>query len=399
MDLSARPDAGSWAIGEAMPARVERPDSPDALAELVRDAGARGECVVPWGGGVALRRESPPPRYDLALDCTGLTRITHYEADDFTVTAEAGVSIDTLRATLAERGQELPLECAEGWGATLGGVLAANASGARRLRLGAPRDRILGARFVTGDGVLARTGGRVVKNVAGLAIHRLLCGSRGALATFVEASLKLLPMPPARAALVHDADATTLAESERWRGFPMREPAVLTVIGRGLLGTHPVLAGAAPFAVVTGFEEDAAWVDEQLAWTRARLGAPRLTLRDASVTTLWTQLADFEEMSGPRLTFTTSRLTPDAIAPLLAQPIGERLLFHAAAGRLHLWPPADDAPALIAALGPLGFALIGARGVAGPRASDATRTLRERVRAALDPGAVMALGEAWAGGG
>ena len=77
--------------------------------------------------------------------------------------------------------------------------------------LGAPRDRILGARFALGEGLLAKSGGRVVKNVAGYGIHRLLCGSRGALAVIVEATLKLQPAPAARAALVY------ACEPHRWR--------------------------------------------------------------------------------------------------------------------------------------------------------------------------------------
>ena len=116
------------------------------------------------------------------------------------------------------------------WGATLGGVLTANASGPRRRHFGGPRDRILGARFVTGDGVLARTGGRVVKNVAGHAVHRLLVGSHGALGVFVEASLKLPPQPPARLALVWGMDVVQLSDRTRWARWPRREPAVLTVL-------------------------------------------------------------------------------------------------------------------------------------------------------------------------
>src|SRR6185503_9728164 len=100
-----------------------------------------------------------------------------------------------LRAALAARGQELPLEGAREERATLGGVLAANAVGPRRRFFGSPRDRILGACYALGDGTLARAGGKVVKNVAGYGIHRLLCGSRGGLAVLLEASLKLLPAP------------------------------------------------------------------------------------------------------------------------------------------------------------------------------------------------------------
>lgn len=400
LDAARAVDAARFAIGEAAPRFAVRPESREEAAEVVRAAARDGLALVPWGGGIALRREAPPTRYDVALDLGGLARIVEYEPGDFTVTAECGIPIQDLRAALAARGQELPLEAAQAWGATLGGVLAANASGPRRLRFGAPRDRVLGARFVTGDGVLARTGGRVVKNVAGYGIHRLLCGSRGALAVLIEASLKLSPRPESRAALVHGLDASAISDAARWRAFPRREPALLTVLGRAVAAPNPVLAADAPFTVIAGFEDDAPHVEAQVAFVRAALGAPRLRVSDDSAASLWQMLADAEELPGARLTFTTAALTPDALAPLLAHPAAERLVFHAACGRLHVWPEPGGAADVVRMLAPHGFALIEARGVeAAPAAAPAPAVLalRGRVRAALDPSGVFANGARWVG--
>jgi glycolate oxidase FAD binding subunit len=326
-----------------------------------------------------------------------MKRVTIYDPEDFTVTAECGITLADLREVLAAKQQELPLEGAEAWGATLGGVLAANASGARRRAFGSPRDRILGARFVAGDGVIAKTGGRVVKNVAGHAVHRLLVGSRGALAVLTEASLKLLPQPPARVAMLWAADAGNLANGERWRDWPRREPAALTVLGRAVAALNPVLASDAAYTVVAGFEDHADWAEDCATFARDSLGTPRVKLRDASVPPLWQQLADAEEMPGVRLTFTTSANTPDAIACLQGRPVAERLIFHAACGRLHLWPAAEEATALVAELAGRGFALIEARGVVmtGNSGNPAIGLLRKRLRAALDPASVLALGSRW----
>jgi FAD/FMN-containing dehydrogenase len=392
-------DAARFAMSDAAPRLAWRPETATELADAVRQAAAGGLKLVPWGGGVTLAREPAPARYDVALDVTALKRVTIYDPEDFTVTAECGITVDDLRAVLAEKRQELPLEAAESWGATLGGVLASNASGPRRRAFGSPRDRILGARFVTGDGVLAKTGGRVVKNVAGHAVHRLLVGSRGALGVFVEASLKLLPQPIGRIAWAWAADAAALADANRWSAWPRREPAALTVLGRAVVATHPVLGGApargdaAPFSVVAGFEEDPAWLTACDVFARDTLGPPRLTVRDASVPPLWQQLADFEEMPGPRLTFTSSANTPDAVAFLAGRPIAERLVFHAACGRLHLWPAADEAAALVRELAGRGFTCTGGRGVgaAGAAPDGALGALRERLRAALDPSRLFAL--------
>jgi FAD/FMN-containing dehydrogenase len=392
-------DAARFAMNGVAPRLAWRPENAREVAEAVKQCAADKLVLVPWGGGVALAREAAPERYDVALDLTAMKRVTIYDPEDFTVTAECGVTLAELRETLAAKQQELPLEAAEAWGATLGGVLAANASGARRRAFGSPRDRILGASFVTGDGTIAKTGGRVVKNVAGHAVHRLLVGSHGALGVLLTASLKLLPQPPARVAMLWGADAGNLANSERWRDWPRREPAALTVLGRAVAALNPVLASDAPYAVVAGFEDDAAWIEDCSAFARDSLGTPRVKLQDASVPPLWQQLADAEEMPGVRLTFTTAANTPDALAFLHGRPLAERLVFHAACGRLHLWPTVEEAPALVKELAARGFALIGGRGMApaGTLANATIALLRKRLREALDPGATFALGPRWSG--
>jgi len=373
------------------PRTAWRPESIDELADAVRQAHAESLKLVPWGGGVSLRREPAPERYDVALDTTALNKVTIYDPEDFTVTVECGITLEELRATLAAKSQELPLEGAEAWGATLGGVLAANASGPRRRALGSPRDRILGARFVTGDGVLAKTGGRVVKNVAGHAVHRLLVGSRGTLGVFVEASLKLLPQPSARAGMVWSCDAATLADAARWRDWPRREPAVLSVLGRAVAAKNPVLAGDTPFTVIAGFEEDAAWVADCAEFAHRSLGAARVKVQDTSVILLWQQLTDFEEMPGPRLTFTSAANTPDAIAFLAGRPVAERMVFHAACGRLHLWPAEAEAAGLAKELAGHGFTLLDSRGWAVPDPGEpmAAAGVRRALRVALDPSGVF----------
>lgn len=394
LDSARTQDPQRFSMGGVTPRLAVRPESSDEVVEVVRACGAAQLALLPWGGGISLSREQAPPRYDVALDLTGLARVVEHEPDDFTITAECGARIQDLGARLATHGQELPLEAAEHWGATLGGVLAANASGPRRRRFGAPRDRILGARFVTGDGVLAHTGGRVVKNVAGHAVHRLLVGSRGTLGVILEASLKLLPMPLARRALLYGMSAVELTDPNRWRGFGRREPAQLTVIGRAVAALNPVLASDAAFCTVVGFEDEATWVEACGGFARERLGTPRLQMQDASVSALTQMLTDTEEMPGPRLSFATASDSPACLAPLVSHAVGERLVFHAPAGRLHLFPTAHEAPALVSLLAQHGFVLLEARGVeVEPSPTHpAIRALRARLRTALDPASVFARG-------
>lgn len=401
MDLTA-PATGlqRYAIGGVVPRIAFTPATRAEAEAAMRDAARQQLALVPWGGGIGLSRERAPERYDAVLDLSQLKRIVTFEPDDFTIRAEAGITIEELRAALAEHNQELPLEAAEAWGATLGGALACNASGPRRLALGGPRDRLIGARFVTGTGESVQTGGRVVKNVAGYGTHRMLCGSRGALAVLLEASLKLLPRPLSRVALVHGCDAAMLVDVALWAAFPRREPAVQTVLGRALAATNPVLASDAPFTVVTGFEEAVAWLEACAAFTRATLGAPKLKLQEASALTMWQVLCDAEEMPGARLTFTTAHKTPAALAPIAREAVAERVLFHAPAGRLHVWPAAHEAAELATRLAAHGFALIEARGcdVPLPAAPRPVRELRARIRGAIDPQGIFAFGTRWAAG-
>ncbi len=394
-------DAAPYAIGGHRPGVAVRPASAADVADVVRECARRGLAVVPWGGGVSLSLEpAAPPRYDVAIDLRALDAVRVYEPDDWTVTVGCGITMARLRALLSGRGQELPLETAAEGAATLGGVLACNASGARRLLFGAPRDRILGARFVTGDGVLAHTGGRVVKNVAGHAVHRLLVGSHGGLGILLEASLKLVPRPPARVGLVHGADAALLTDATRWAGLPRREPAALSVVGHAIARPHAPLATGAPFTVVTGFEGDPAWVEASRADVTARLGAPARLLRDDEVPPLWRALADAHETPGPRLTLASAHNTPAGLAPLLAPGACERLLFHAPAGRLHAWPAAPDADALARAASRAGFTLLETRAlpVDAPLPPAAIFGLRARIATALDPAGTLAYGPRWRSG-
>ena len=391
-------DTATHAMSGEAPRQVVRVTRREEVAEAIRAAARDGLRVVPWGGGVALAHETAPARYDVALDLTGLDRIVEYDPEDYTLTAECGATIATLRAALAARGQELPLEAAQAARATLGGVLASDASGPRRLRFGAPHDRILGATFVTADGTRVRSGGKVVKNVAGYGTHRLLCGSRGGLAVMVEASLKLAPAPAVRVALTYPADRGALDNAGRWSFLPRLEPALVSVVDASLA---PDLASpGAPFAVVIGLEDDAAWVQEQERAVIAALGAPAARRDGNEASAVWQTLADLEETAGPRLSFTTAANTPAALAPLAAVGAPVRCVFHAPAGRLHIFAAAADAEDLARELAGHGFTMTGARGwnPAPPAGRSGVLALRARIRAALDPAGTLALGEAWAAG-
>jgi len=134
------------------------------------------------------------------LTTEGLDRILEHEAGDLTCTVEAGIRLSTLNAALRRSGQRLSLD--PPGDPTVGALLAENLSGPFRHRFGAPRDLVLGVTLVLADGTVANAGGKVVKNVAGYDLARLVCGSRGHLALIVRASFRLHPLPKAQRTLV-----------------------------------------------------------------------------------------------------------------------------------------------------------------------------------------------------
>jgi glycolate oxidase FAD binding subunit len=185
------------AVGGVVPREVVRPATVDEVAEVMRAAAADGRTVVPVGGRSKLTWAPAPESCDLLLDLTGLDRVVEHVAGDLTVVAEAGVRLADLEEQVGRAGQLLALDPPEE-GATLGGVVSANASGPRRLRYGTTRDLLIGITVVLADGTVAHAGGKVVKNVAGYDLGKLFTGGHGTLGVVVSTTWRLHPVPPAR---------------------------------------------------------------------------------------------------------------------------------------------------------------------------------------------------------
>jgi glycolate oxidase FAD binding subunit len=196
-EAHARAAGAGDAVDGMWPAVVVEPASVAELSECLKLAHARRLGVAPRGSGSKLGWGAPPRRLDVVLATTRLDRLVDHAAGDLVVTAQAGVRLAALQARLAEAGQWLALDPPEA-GATLGGVVAAGASGPRRHRYGAPRDVLIGIRVVLADGSVAKAGGRVVKNVAGYDLGKLFAGSFGTLGVLAEASFRLHPLPAER---------------------------------------------------------------------------------------------------------------------------------------------------------------------------------------------------------
>ena len=204
-------------------------------------------------------------RIGVDLTTDGLTRVLEHDPGDLTCTVESGVRLSELREVLAAAGQRLSLD--PPGDPTVGALLARNVSGPLRHRFGAPRDLVLGVTLVLGDGTVANAGGKVVKNVAGYDLARLVCGSEGRLAFIARASFRLHPLPKAaRTLLVETADAArdvaVLLRSQL-------QPSALDVLHPGRVavlfeGSERAVAAqvAAAHALVGGAEADSSVWDE-----------------------------------------------------------------------------------------------------------------------------------------
>src|SRR5438876_11461668 len=170
------------------------PGSVDEVATLLRDASRDGLAVIPRGGGTKLDWGRPPRRADLILSTVRLDRVLEHAWGDMTATVQAGCTVASLQRILAEHGQRLALDTLWQERATIGGMLATNDSGSLRVRFGTLRDLIIGVTLVLADGTIAKSGGKVVKNVAGYDLPKLATGALGTLGVISEAIFRLHPL-------------------------------------------------------------------------------------------------------------------------------------------------------------------------------------------------------------
>ena len=185
-----------------MAPEVLEPNDAASLAAKLKWANAEGLAIAVRGAGTKQDWGAPASRTDVVLSTLRLNTPVDHVAGDLVATVPAGAALDAVNDVLRREKQWLPLDPGVSHLATIGGVIATNDSGPRRHRYGTPRDLIIGIEIALADGRMAKAGGRVVKNVAGYDLSRLLCGSFGTLAVIVSATFKLAPLPAASRTVV-----------------------------------------------------------------------------------------------------------------------------------------------------------------------------------------------------
>lgn len=195
-NVNASPEfCNKYSVDGLVPSVVVKPTSAAEIVEIVKFAASEKLALIPTGSRSKLGIGMPPQRYDLALDMTGLNQISHYDRDDLTLSVDAGLGLSQLAGVLLAQKQCLPLAVPFFERCTIGGTIASGIDSMLRPGYGSARDFLIGAEFVNGAGALTKSGGRVVKNVTGYDLHKLLIGSIGTLAVITRLNFRTFPSP------------------------------------------------------------------------------------------------------------------------------------------------------------------------------------------------------------
>jgi len=397
------------------------PASEAEAAEIIRQTAARGETLEIAGGGTK-RGIGQPFTADRILSATGLAGITEYNPAELVMTARAGTPVADIEAALVGNNQMFAFEPGDWRGLTganaaptIGALAAANISGPRRISAGAARDGLLGVRFVNGSGEVIKNGGRVMKNVTGLDLVKLMAGSWGTLGFLTEVSFKVLPRPQTETTLVihgaSDSDGANLMAAAMGTSAEVSGAAHLPdrVAKRaGFDGGRSVT-----LLRLEGFAESVAARLDRLrdvlpgAWETSEL-------EEARSKPVWKQIGDVAPFAGGTRPLWKISAAPmaghDVAAMVLRKVHGE--VFYDWQGGL-VWLQLDDENDAAAGLVRETVAKCGGGHATLIRASDEIRravpvfqpqaapvaALAERVRAALDPAGVFNPGRmVWNGG-
>jgi glycolate dehydrogenase FAD-binding subunit len=212
--VSSEEELAEYVVDGIVPGAIVKPHSAEEAAEVMRFAAADKLALIPVGSRSKCDIGMPPERYDIALDMTGMREIAHYDAGDLTLSVDAGTPLRQLEQVLAESQQFLPLAVPCFESSTVGGAIASGIDSVLRQQYGTARDLLIGAEFVDGKGNICKSGGRVVKNVTGYDLHKLLIGSLGTIGVITRLNFRTFPL-----AAAYGAHVASFGSAERALAF------------------------------------------------------------------------------------------------------------------------------------------------------------------------------------
>jgi glycolate oxidase FAD binding subunit len=382
---------GGLAVAGARPDATVTPTSVEGVADVLKVASARGFGVVPVGGGTDLG-PMPPSKPFVILSTRGLSGVEAYEPADLTMSAWAGTTLRELGDVTAPHAQWLPFDPPSMAARTLGGLAATGVRSPLCASYGAPRDHILGLTLVTGDGRVLRLGGRVMKNVAGFDLVKLLVGSRGRLGVVVSVTARLFPRPEREIALILDAArAEDLVAAARAVATAPVLPASAVVAAGG------AVRGASLVVRVGGASET---VSADAARLQAHVGRSLRVVEGAEASSLFADLRDHGAVGDVVVRMAALPASVgDLLAAVASVPGPTRVLADAIAGRVRIATQdlsADALAKLRGAAGRVGGSCVLERGpvelLQVPEASPAdprVKALASALEGRFDPGGVL----------
>ena len=398
---------------------AEAPTDEDGVVAAVTAAHAEGTPLEILGAG-SKRAMLRPVQAARGLSLAGLAGITLYSPKELVIGAWAGTPLAEITAAVAARGQHLiaePPDYAALFGGeapqTLGGVVAANLSGPRRVAWGATRDHVLGVRAVNGQGELVRSGGRVLKNVTGLDLCKLLAGSHGTLAVLTEITLKVLPAPERRGTValagLDPVQGVAVLSAALGSPYGVSAAAYLPAEAAAAVPALAWLGGAVAIARVEDFATSVSYRTDRLRGDLASFGRAEI-LDDAASLAVWDAVRDAAPLHGETGAIWRVSVRPSAgamVAESVARAFGARWFLDWGGGLVWIAGPATAAAheAVMAAARAGGGTWMLLRAPEGLRAAvpvipqepPALARITAAVKAAFDPKGLLNPGRMYAG--
>jgi glycolate oxidase FAD binding subunit len=322
----------SYRVDGRIPAAALLPESAEEISEILRFASVERLAVIPIGGRNHLGIGMPPRQYDLALDLSRMNRILAYEPQDLTLGIEPGTRCSELSRALQRQGQFLPIASPVANGATMGGTVAAGIDTPWRYSCGTARDLLLGIEFVTGEGTVSKSGGRVVKNVTGYDLHKIFIGCIGTLGVITRLNFRTFPLPPARKMFVIKCSNSYVAlEICRTISKSPLQPRILEVLDPGaaqMLGSNGIdfadhhswlviVEAVGHDAVIKRYDNDLGTIAQK------QRGTDFLRLEESEAAELFVRLCDFSRIAldqAPSAVIFRIAATP-SVMPMLSEKL------------------------------------------------------------------------------
>jgi len=336
-----------YAVDGRIPTVRIAPRDPDQISAALRLCAEAHAAVIPWGGGTAMSWGNVPSHADVALSLDRLRSLVEHDDANLTATVQAGMTMAAFQEILTRRNQFLAIDPPVPQRATIGGVVAANTNGPRRMMYGGVRDLVIGMKMVLASGEQIKAGGKVVKNVAGYDMCKLFVGSLGTLGIITEVTFKMAPTPETAATVAAYGSPEQAGRLiDALSASPLLPAAVTILSGRAAAAAGlPADPAAAVLVWAEGFTESVARHVAEVQTMAAAAGMRAVVLDAGAHRGAWERVRD-AGADGTSPTMFRVTVPPAAVIPVLSaidhlangRPV--RYLAHPGAGTV--WLALDD---------------------------------------------------------